>query len=340
MAGVEAAVRAAIAEHGGPIPFDRYMSIALYGDGGFYATGGVAGRRGDFLTSPEVGPLFGAVVARYLDAVWDELGRPSTFHVVEVGAGPGTLARAIHAARPAAAASWRYVAVEVSAAQRARHPDDVESVGTMPSEPVDGVVVANELLDNLPFRLVVFDGGWREASVAEEGGRLVEVLGPVLDPRPAVLPESAPLGARAPLQDEAARWVTTARQRLRRGRVLVVDYARPSTADMASIPWREWLRTYAGHRRGGHYLAHPGGQDVTVDVALDQLPPPTERCEQASFLRRWGIEDLVAEGLAVWDEHAAAPDLRALTMRSRAREAEALLDPAGLGGFDVLEWTS
>ena len=52
------------------------------------------------------------------------------------------------------------------------------------------------------------------------------------------------------------------------------------------------------------------------------------------------IDDLVAEGAASWAQGAAAPDLRALTMRSRAREAEALVDPAGLGAFDVLEWTS
>ena len=74
------------------------MDLALYGEHGFYASGGRAGRRGDFITSPEVGPLFGAVLARAIDAWWNELGRPSDFAVVEAGAGPGTLARAILAA--------------------------------------------------------------------------------------------------------------------------------------------------------------------------------------------------------------------------------------------------
>src|SRR5262245_4533826 len=133
------------------------MELALYGEHGFYATGR-SGRRGDFITSPEVGPLFGAVIGRFLDAEFERLGRPDPFTVVEAGAGPGTLARAVAAARPACAPALRYIAVETSAAQRRGHPPGVESRGDLPPEPIDGVVVANELLDNLPFRLAVFDG--------------------------------------------------------------------------------------------------------------------------------------------------------------------------------------
>ena len=77
------------------------MDAALYDpDGGFYATTGGAGRRGDFLTSPEVGPLFGAVIARALDAWWAEQAHPDPWFVIEAGAGAGTLARAVLAAEP------------------------------------------------------------------------------------------------------------------------------------------------------------------------------------------------------------------------------------------------
>ena len=69
-------IRAAIEDAGGAIPFERFMELALYGPGGFYRGRGVAGRRGDFLTSPEVGPLFGVLIGRYLDAEWEHLGRP------------------------------------------------------------------------------------------------------------------------------------------------------------------------------------------------------------------------------------------------------------------------
>jgi SAM-dependent MidA family methyltransferase len=335
-------LRSAIDAAGGAIPFSEFQRLALYGPNGFYdrRDGGRAGRRGgDFITSPEVGPLFGAVVARYLDDVWRSLGDPSPFVVVDAGAGPGTLARTIQAAAPACTAALHYVAVEISAAQRELHPRTVESRAELPDGPFDGVVVANELLDNLPFRLCVFDAGWREAFVAvDPGGRFVEVLSQPLDPVPGVLGPAPPHGARAPLFDDAVAWVGDARTRLARGRVLAIDYASPSTAALASRPWRDWLRTYRGHERGDHYLAGPGTQDITAELALDQFPEPIATRTQAQFLQRWGIDDLVAEGRRHWAERAAAPDLAAIAMRSRAVESRALLDPAGLGGFSVLEW--
>jgi SAM-dependent MidA family methyltransferase len=335
-------VRAAIDHAGGALPFSTFVELALYGPHGFYtdpAGGGGAGRRGDFLTAPEVGPLFGAVVARFLDAEWERLARPDPFTVVDAGAGPGTLARAVLAAQPACAGALRYVAVEVSAPQRTRHPADVESVAALPGEPFDGVVLANELLDNLPFRLAVHDGTWREAYVvAGPDGTFAEVLSAPFDPVPAVLPAAAGHGARAPLQDAAATWVAQARRLARRGSVVVVDYARPSTALLAGLEWRAWLRTYRGHQRGGHPLVDPGDQDITVDVALDQLPEPDVARSQGQFLRRWGIDELVEDGRQAWRAAAAAPDLAALRMRSRPNEAAALLDPAGLGGFSAVQW--
>jgi SAM-dependent MidA family methyltransferase len=321
------------------VPFDRFMGDALYGPDGFYTTGGRAGRRGDFLTSPEVGPLFGSVVARFLDAEWRRIGEPSEFVVVDAGAGPGTLARSVLSAEPACAGAMRYVAVDVSEAQRAQHPDGVESVDELPAGPFDGVIIANELLDNLPFRLAVYDDGWREAFIVElPDGRIVEQLSSVFDPTPAILPENASLGARAPLQDAAAAWVRDAQVRTRTGSVIVIDYAVGSTASLALRPWREWLRTYRRHERGGHYLEAPGSQDITTEVSLDQLPEPTAVQSQAQWLQLHGIAELVAEGRRHWDASAARPDLTAFRMRSRISEAEALLAPDGLGAFTVAEW--
>ncbi len=291
-------IRAAIAADG-PIPFDRFMALALYGEHGFYTAGGRAGRRGDFLTSPEVGPLFGTVLARAIEDVWRRVGEPAEFTVVEAGAGPGTLARTLRSRVdfPAGSVgkSTRYVAVEVSAAQRAQHPAGVESVADLPTGPVTGVVIANELLDNLPFRLAVHDGAWREAFVADDGrGGFAEVLTTPLDPEPAWLPPQPPHGARAPMHDAAVAWLQRARSLLASGAVIVIDYGFARTAQAALSPWREWLRTYRGHERGGHYLANPGGQDITAQLCLDQLPTPDALRTQAQFLKRWGIDDLRA----------------------------------------------
>ena len=140
------------------------------------------------------------------------------------------------------------------------------------------------------------------------------------------------------LQERAAAWVDDATRSLERGRVVVFDYAVARTAELAARGWREWLRTYRAHERGAHYLADAGLQDITADLCVDQLPPPDVVRSQAQFLQLHGIEDLVDEGREAWRSAASAPTVRSLTMRSRVREAESLLDPAGLGGFLALEW--
>jgi SAM-dependent MidA family methyltransferase len=331
-------ITAAIAAAGGAISFSDYMRLALYGEGGFYTTGGRAGRRGgDFITSPEVGPLFGTVIARALDAWWKELGSPSQFDVVECGAGPGTLARSILSAQPECADALHYVAVEISASQRALHPQGVESRESMPDGPITGVILANELLDNLPFRLFVFDGSWMEAFVSQAaGGQFVEVLR-TPDGVPTCLPQTAPLGSRAPIQD-ASSWVSDSLAKISHGRLLLFDYCSDSTSEIALTPWREWLRTYREQGRGAHYLTEPGSQDITAQVMIDQLPARFSSSTQTDFLAQWGIDDLVREGSDYWESMKTAPDVAAMKMRSRATEAKSLTDQSGLGMFSVLSW--
>ena len=332
-------ITAAIAAAGGAIPFSEYMQLALYGEGGFYTTGGRAGRRGgDFITSPEVGPLFGTVIARTLDAWWKELGSPSRFDVVECGAGPGTLARSILAAQSECLGAMHYVAVEISASQRALHPTGVESRETMPDGPITGVILANELLDNLPFRLFVFDGSWMEAFVAQaSGGQFVEVLR-TPDVVPSCLPQTAPLGSRAPIQDAAASWVRNSLSKIGHGRLLLFDYCSTSTAEIALTPWREWLRTYRDQGRGTHYLSSPGSQDITAQVMLDQLQTGFTSSTQADFLKQWGIDELVIEGTTYWENMKHAPNIAAMKMRSRGIECVVITGNSCLEQFDVLEY--
>src|SRR4051794_31043922 len=99
MSGAFEAIAARI-EREGAIRFDAFVDLALYGDAGFFTSGSGAGRRADFLTSPEIGPLYGAVFARVIDAEWNRLRRPDPFVVVEGGAGRGALASAVLRAEP------------------------------------------------------------------------------------------------------------------------------------------------------------------------------------------------------------------------------------------------
>ncbi len=368
-------VRGLIARHGS-IGFDALMDVALYDpDHGFYASGGRAGRRGDFITSAEVGPLFGAVLARALDAWWRAAGNPQVFVVVEAGAGPGALARAVRHARPECSAALRYVMVESSATQRVQHtkglpledpasafasltiPDDDEprldppagpivvSLSHLPRLPGPCIVLANELLDNLPFGLAErTSDGWNEIRVRVEGEVLAEVTVPLGSDESTLLDGLAPTaepGARVPLQRAAAAWLAEARGLAGEGgRVVAFDYA-TTTADLAARPPEEWLRTYAGHERGSAPLDRLGQQDITCEVAIDQLgvQPSSDR-PQAEWLRAHGIDELVEEGRRIWKERAHLGDLDAVRARSRITEAEALLDPAGLGAFRVVEWTT
>jgi SAM-dependent MidA family methyltransferase len=351
------------------------MEIALYDDAaGFYGAGGGAGRDRDFLTSPEVGPLFGAVLARALDRWWGEIGRPDPFVVVEAGAGVGTLAASVLAAAPACASALRYVTVERSERLRALQgerlplelpalvlgpavptPDEepapsprqgplVTALAELPAVPFAGVIVANELLDNLVFTLLErTEAGWAELRVGATGDTLVELAVPAppeLAAEADRLAPSAPFGARVPLQHAAREWLRSALTLLTAGRLVAVDYG-ADTPDLAARPWTEWLRTYRGHGRGGHPLGDPGRVDITCEVAWDQLEPvrrPVSRVSQADFLQIHGIDDLRATAAAAWDAGAAAGGLEAVRARSRVSEAAALVDPVGLGAFDVVEW--
>ena len=362
----------------GPLPFDTWMEAALYDpEGGFFASGGGAGRAGaDFITSPEVGGLFGRLVGRGLDEWWDRLGRPDPFLVVEAGAGSGRLAVSILAAEPRCAPALRYLLVERSEGLRnAQHehlriepagevlgpafppqPDEapepvpgtgpiVTALAELPAGPFIGVVVANELFDNLPFRVVERSPqGWDEIRIG--GGGPFE---PVRVPADEWLAAEAdaiagaaaiPAGAQLPIQSGIAEWFLACRRMLRRGAVIAFDYGAPAGA----FAGRRWLRTFRAQQPGTDPWDGPGSQDVTGDVVSEALERAARRAgfavaeenAQADWLRARGLEELVAEARRAWHGRKAT-DLAAIRHRSVVHEADALTDPSGLGAHRV--WT-
>jgi NADH dehydrogenase [ubiquinone] 1 alpha subcomplex assembly factor 7 len=365
----------------GPIPFDAYVELALYGDAGFFTRARGAGRAGrDFVTSPEVGPLFGALVARALEEWWRRLGAPDPFLVVDAGAGRGRLAADVLAAAPECAPALRYVLVERSPALRdaqrelltvepfedalgpvIRAEDDapvpvvgmgpiVTALDELPAVAFDGVVVANELLDNFPFRVVerTLDG-WAEVRVGLDGGSLVEALvpaAPELAVEANLVTTDAPMGARLPVPVGFPPWLQSCANVLRHGVLVVIDYTATS-AELVERGAGGWLRTYRDHGRGAPPLVDPGEQDITIDVPAEYLVRAAARVgfrlerqvTQAEWLAGLGVDQLVAAARDEWDARAHVGDLDALRHRSRVIEAAALVDPAGLGAHQVLVFT-
>ncbi len=361
----------------GPITFDHFMELALYGDDGFFTRGGGAGRAGrDFLTSVEVGSLFGAMVAHAIDREWRLLGEPDPFVVIEVGAGNGRLARDVERALPECSAALRYLLVERSPSLRTEQreriamvdatlflgpfhledsedPDDVAipirgtgphfaQLSELPGLRFDGVVFANELLDNLAFGVAVFDGScWNEIRVGlDSEDHLCEEVTPLQGSDD--FPSDVLAGTRIPIDRTMTEWIGEASRCLRRGAIILVDYVVPLAEIVARSP--EWLRTFAAHQRGGDPLSTPGRRDITADVVLEHVERAARRnglvIESAVSQRDWlvelGIEQRVAVAAATWSERAALGDLQALQARSVCHEAEALMDDAGLGGFRVM----
>ncbi|HUQ63806.1 MAG TPA: SAM-dependent methyltransferase [Acidimicrobiales bacterium] len=327
----------------GLLRFDQFVELALYDPAaGFYSRAGGPSHRRDFLTSPGVGALFGAVLARALDTWWRDLGAPEPFHVIEAGAGDGSLAGAIRRARPECLPALRYTAVERSDALRRRHPPGVTSLAEMPAGAHDGIVLANELLDNIPFRLLErTSAGWDEVHVDHDRREVLVSAIPGVASEADLYAPDAPPGARIPFQQQAVDWMSAAISTLSRGRAVVIDYC-DTTPNLATRPWTEWVRTYRANGPGTAPLEDLGQQDITCEVAVDQLVEaagaPTHNRSQAEFLRAHGIEELADRAREQWLARAHVGDFEALRHKSRLTEAAALTDSAGLGAFRVLEW--
>jgi len=354
----------------GSLSFSEYQNLALYSSqGGFYARRGSAGRKGDFITSPEVGNLFGRVMASALDRYWRGLGSPDPFHAIEGGAGVGTLAASIFDAEPECISALRYVAVERSASLRTEHigtlpvntPERVlsldpevirrgpavASMADLPEGKFTGVVIANELLDNLAVDIYEWRAGrWHEVRVGlSKHGDLIEVFRSLPEDEPVVewlreLGDSPAPHARLALQSAACDWLARALGLIDSGHVVVIDYVRTS-GWMLAHPWGEWLRTYRGQRVGTSPLESPGAQDITCELALDQLAAvrtPDRNRSQTDFLEANGLAELVSEAREHWHSSADVADLASMKARSRVNEGRALTDPSGLGRFRVLEW--
>ena len=322
----------------GPIPFVEFMERSLYGPGGFYDEPPV-GAEGHFVTSPHVHPVFGVLLAGGLREMWSLLGKPQPFDVVELGAGDGTLARQI--LEELSDLPVRYTAVERSPGARARLSDlsltVLSSLDALDAQVV-GCVVANELLDNLPFRWFRgTPGGTAEVWVDVRDDRFLAVDRRCEgDDEGVAGPLQLAPGEQAAVSDAALDVIDGIARALNRGYALFIDYA--TTGDTPVE-----VHGYRRHRVIVDVLDEPGSADITAAVDLQPLIDRARRLGLEAFEPMTQRSALRALGLGRWDERerkrqgdllrrqgAGRAAVRAFASRSRA---SVLADPAGLGGL-------
>lgn len=333
-AGNPRLVQAIIGEmDGGAISFERFMDLALYHpEHGYYRKPGRVGKQGDFLTSPTIHPMFGWAVAAWCHAAWEAMGRPGPFHIIEPGAGQGSLASAIldwaDGRDDGFGAAIRYVALEPnSPGSDPRIAWAAPPLETLPQ----GVVIANELFDAFPVRL--FDATPRgpvEVLVRWDGEEFVETPGGVADI------EDAPKEGRFEVNPRAYPAMRGLCGLVAQGAAIIFDYGYPQ--DELWAPWRTngTLLCFYRHTAHENPYVHVGEQDMTTHVNFSELAAAAEDegfsvsgpVSQAEFLHALGMQSLVDSVRSDMSEYFA-----------RRRALEQLTDGAGLGRVRVLAAT-
>jgi SAM-dependent MidA family methyltransferase len=339
----------------GPITFAEYMRECLYHPVHGYYSQPETRRFADYYTSVDVHAIFGRLLARQFAEMWEQLGRPALFALVEAAAGTGRLAAHIldfaEARLPEFYSSLGYVAVERSparcdqlAARLRRHVerDRCRAAIEIPANISLGCLFSNELLDALPVHRVIQQNGvLEEIFVASDGTAFSELRRPLstcaISSYFAAQEIALLEGQQAEAALEASDWISEVGRRLERGFVLTIDYGHEAADLFDAHHMAGTVLAYANHRSSDNLYAAPGQQDLTAHVNFTALRlwgrrsglEPLGLVSQTAFLLALGrgneFADLYDHGM---DE----------TERVRARlQLKTLIFPEGMGErFQVL----
>lgn len=316
-----ARIRAELDSAGGWLPFDRYMESALYAPGLGYYSGGARkfGLRGDdgsdFVTAPEMSPLFAKTLARPLA---EALQASGTRELMEFGAGTGKLAAGLLAALDELGCEFdAYSIVELSGELRERQRETLEAavpilankvrwLDTLP-ERFEGVVIGNEVLDAMPVRLFAFsDGDWRERGVVWRDDTFAFDDRLVADARTlALLLEIETSGDDyvTETHDAARAFARTVCTMLTRGAAFFIDYGFPRHEFYHAQRAQGTLMCHYRHRAHGDPFVYPGLQDITAHVEFTGIAEAGVEAgadllgftSQARFLLNGGITEVLGE---------------------------------------------
>ncbi len=359
-------------EREGPMTFADYMRMALYEPGrGYYVTGpsriGWEGR--DYFTNIDVSTLFASCMGQQLLQMWQKLGQPARFIVLEQGAGRGNLAQRVRSwaaqEAPAFNVALDYLTEDVSTGQDvvagspqgcAIEKQSAQSTVSVPSMP--SVILANELVDAFPVHIVETRGGrLYELFVDVQQGRLREVLGEpsteavasYLDRYKIPWPRFGD-GWRAEINLDALRWMERVAHLIRRGFILTIDYGDRARNLYIRYRRRGTLACYSRHQLNDRPLEHPGEQDITAHVNFSALIDAGR--QHGLRLNTFTTQRLWLENLGIYNElerrrrnEFSEADTERSTDRGQVawlrwnilrQRVAALTDPAGMGNFKVL----
>lgn len=337
----EAQIRSRIAAEG-RITFAEYMAAALYHpNGGFYTSGGGVGP--DYFTSPAAHPTFAAVIAVQLRSMWEALGRPSSFYVIESGASNGLLAADVQAAASGDFADrLRYIAVDRATPGKLDRGVERLTANGLPFRSAVGCIISNELFDAFPVhRFRMSHGKIEEIFVTTDAnGALMDAPGepssPLMEERVRRLGVDLPDGFEGEICVAIEPWMAQAAESLERGFVLTIDYGYDGIKRLRRGRSSGTLQTYRRHTQGTELYGRIGRQDITADVDFGHLEDSGDaaglrtvgRLDQSEFLRQNGFDHMLDR-------------LRRMDLGERERQANRLgmlelVKSPGLGDFKVL----
>ena len=345
------------------ITFAEYMDLILYHQHyGYYNSGVVSiGAKGDFFTSSSLGQDFGELLAVQFQEMWQNLGCPAPFYLVEMGAGNGELAQDIlgyiqEHTNDKFIKALKYIIIERSSTLAKVQQELLTSCSCfditwktwsdLVDHSVEGCFFSNELVDAFPVHLLTKNQGQlQEVYLSLEQDRLTETIHPVSTEKLIeyfdlvginLLEAQYPQDYRTEVNLNALDWLATVAAKLKRGYVLTVDYG--YTADRYYRPTRSQgtLQCYYQHRRHHNPYVNLGYQDITAHVDFTALQRQGELCnlktlgftQQGLFLMALGLGDRLNE------LSSGKYDISQIFKRRDALHQ--LIDPTGLGGFGVL----
>jgi SAM-dependent MidA family methyltransferase len=343
------------------ITFAEYMDLVLYhSQHGYYATSAERiSEGGDFLTSPHLAADFGEMLAIQLYQIWQILGTPQIFKIVEMGAGQGLLAAQIleysHRIYPDFFSSIDYLIIEVAPAMKTSQQQRLKDLPVrwcdwleIPDRSIVGCFLSNELIDAFPVhQVVVKENELQEVYVKlDKDNNLSETIDKLSTDKlheywqlndVNLLNGKYPEGYRTEVNLSALAWQERVFKKLQRGYIVSIDYG--YTADRYYNPMRSQgtLQCYYRHAYHNDPYINIGNQDITAHVDFTALQKQCELLglktvgfiQQGLFLMALGLGDRIA-AISISDNK----DIRSLLQRRQ--NLHQLIDPMGLGKFGVL----